>query len=115
MDQANKPAKPTAAERNEKVRQVLLAAGEPLGPTEIAARINEDWCSWNGMGLGSAVTPALRKIGAKSHKGKWELKSAPADEGEPGCVGEVGAVPPHAMTAARWAALRAEMSGQQQK
>lgn len=70
MDQSKKP---TTAERNEKVRQVLLASSEPLGPGEIAAKIGEEWCNWNGFGRGSAVMPALTQIGAKRSKGKWSL------------------------------------------
>ena len=106
----NQKMKPTAAERNEKVRSVLLAASAPLGPNEVAERIGEDWCRWNGQGLGSAVTPALRQIGAKVGKGKWALKAAPVDEVEPGCVGEMDLVPPSVMSAARWERIKAEMA-----
>jgi len=104
----NQRMKPTAAERNEKVRQVLLAAGEPLGPGEIAARIGEAWCSWNGAGRGSAVVPALTQIGAKRSKGKWSLPAT-----EPGCIGEMGLTPPSVMSVARWERLKAEMAAPQ--
>jgi len=105
----SKLTKPTAAERNEKVRAVLLAANAPLGPNEVAQQIGEDWCRWNGHGMGSEVLPALRAIGAKSHKGKWSMK-APAAEPEPGCVGDLGPVPPSVMSAARWERIKAEMA-----
>lgn len=109
MNQAGKQIKPTTAERNEKVRQVLLAAGEPLGPGEIAAKIGEEWCSWNGAGRGSAVVPALTQIGAKRSKGKWSMPAT-----EPGCVGEMGLTPPSVMSVARWERLKAEMAVPQQ-
>jgi len=114
MSQAGKPMRPTAAERNEKVRQVLQAASRPLGSSEIAARIGENWCSWNGHGMGSAVLPALRAIGAKVDKGAWSLKAAPAAEPEPGCIGDMGMVPPGVMSHARWERLKAEMAVPQQ-
>ena len=110
MNQTSKPMKPTAVERNEKVRQVLQAASAPLDSIHIAEIIGEDWCMWNGAGRGSEITPALRAIGARSHKGKWALKSAPASEPEPGCVGDLGLVPPSVMSAARWERLKAEMA-----
>ena len=105
----NQKTKPTTAERNEKVRQVLLAASEPLGPGEIAAKIGESWCSWNGAGRGSAVIPALTQIGAKRSKGKWSMLAA-----EPGCVGEMGLTPPSVMSRAGWERIKAEMAVPQQ-
>lgn len=110
----NQKMKPTPAERNEKVRQVLMSASAPLGPIEIAEKIGEDWCRWNGMGQGSAVTPALRQIGAKKSNGKWALKAAPVAESEPGCVGEMGLTPPGVMSVARWERIRAAMAVPQQ-
>jgi len=109
LNQTSKPMKPTAAERNEKVRQVLQAASEPLGPGEIAARIGEEWCSWNGAGRGSAVVPALTQIGARRSKGKWSMPAS-----EPGCVGDLGLTPPGVMSHARWERLKAEMAVPQQ-
>ncbi|QJD98627.1 hypothetical protein HH212_00040 [Massilia forsythiae] len=97
MDQGKKP---TAAERNEKVRAVLLAAGEPLEPVEIAERIGEDWCRWNGMGMGSAVTPALRQIGAKNIKGKWALKAPQGEDAGP--IGSFDPIPHQVMRRDRW-------------
>jgi len=100
----------TEEARKERVREVLRAASEPLGPIQIAERIGEAWCMWNGSGFGSVVTPLLRKVGAKKSSGKWSLKAAPAAEPEPGCIGEMGLVPPGVMSAARWERLKAEMA-----
>ena len=109
MNQTNKPTAMTEQARKERVREVLRAASEPLGPTQIAERIGEAWCMWNGTGFGSAVTPVLRRIGAKKSSGKWSLRAVPAPEVEPGCVGELGPVPPSVMSAARWERIKAEM------
>jgi hypothetical protein len=75
MDQANKQVAPTADERNEKVRKVLLAASEPLGPTEIGRRIGGPWCCYRHYGLSAPITPVCRRIGATGEKGKWSLKA----------------------------------------
>ena len=55
--------------RNQRVREVLLASGKVLGPTEIARRINEDWCKQYGVLASSAITPILKRIGAVRHPG----------------------------------------------
>lgn len=112
MNQTTKPAAPTEEERKEKVRQVLKAAGQPLGPIEIAARIGEDWCIWNGHGLDSELLPALRAIGAKCHKGKWSAPALAEVEPMPGPSAEP--VPFQVMTAARWERLKAAMAVPQQ-
>jgi hypothetical protein len=64
-------SKKSTAERDEEVLFVLKRAEEPLGPTEIARRINQPWCV-NGYPLSSAITPVLRRIGATpTGKGKY--------------------------------------------
>jgi hypothetical protein len=78
MDQEKKPAAPTAEERNEKVRKVLLAAPGPMGPTEIGRRIGESWCCYGNYGISAAITPVCRRIGATGEKGKWSLKAGGA-------------------------------------
>jgi len=113
VNQESKPAAMTEEARKERVREVLRAASEPLGSVQIAERIGEAWCMWNGSGFGSAVTPLLRKVGAKKSSGKWALKAAPA-EVEPGCLGELGLTPPGVMSHARWERLKAEMAVPQQ-
>lgn len=75
MNQTQKPAGASAEHRNEKVRAVLLAASEPLGPTEIARRVNEPWCGAGGYPSSAAVTPVLRRIGAIANNGRYELKA----------------------------------------
>jgi len=87
LNQTNKPAAMTEEARKERVREVLRAASEPLSPIQIAERIGEAWCMWNGSGFGSAVTPLLRKIGAKKSSGKWSLKARPSEES--GCAGDL--------------------------
>lgn len=65
--------------RDEKVLAVLLAAVEPIGPTEIARRINEPWCGEPGYYLSSAIMPILRRIRAERHKGgKYSIKKGEA-------------------------------------
>lgn len=68
----------SAEEKNEKVRAVLAAANEPLGPTEIGRRIGESWCCSGGYGASAPITPICRRIGAiRSGNGKYALpKSA---------------------------------------
>lgn len=106
-------SKSIETERAEKVRQVLLAAGEPLGPVQIAERINERWCMWNGVGMGSAVTPVLRKIGARINKGKWSLKAAePA--GDIGPTGSLDMMPHHVMPVDSWRRIKAAIAAPQQ-
>ena len=75
MDQKNKPAPPTAEERNAKVRKVLLAAPGPMGPSEIGRRIGESWFACGNFGISAAITPVCRRIGAVGDKGKWSLKA----------------------------------------
>lgn len=74
MNQATKQAKPTAAERNEKVRGVLAKATRPMSPSEIATQIREPWC-YDGYPSTSAISPVCKRIGATSEKGKWTLKA----------------------------------------
>lgn len=93
------------AERGEKVRRVLLAAGKPLGPVEIAERINESWCMWGGTGMGSAVTPVLRKIGARISKGKWSLKAV-EPTGDIGPTGSMDLMPHHVMPVDSWKRIK---------
>lgn len=111
MDQAKKPAAMTEEARKERVREVLRAASDPLSPIEVAERIGEGWCMWNGSGFGSAVTRLLRKVGAKKSSGKWSLTAASAPE--PGCIGDFGVTPLHVMSAAKWNAVKAHLEGQQ--
>ena len=74
MNQTKTPV-PSAAERNEKVRKVLLAANCPLSPSEIASRINEPWCCWGPRaGMSAPISPVCKRIGAIGNKGKWTLK-----------------------------------------
>ena len=55
--------------RNQRVREVLLTSGKVLGPTEIARRINEDWCKQYGVPSSSTINPILKRIGAMRHPG----------------------------------------------
>lgn len=66
-------AKPSAEERNAKVRAVLLAATAPLGPSEIGRRIGEPWCCCGSWGMSAPITPICRRIGAVGVKGKYTL------------------------------------------
>ena len=62
----------TSEERNAAVLAVLNATMAPLGPTEIARRINADWCHYGTPRIypqSSVITPVLRRIGAVRHKG----------------------------------------------
>lgn len=59
----------TPAEKNAKVFAVLQAEQKPIGPTEIARRINEPWCVDDGFAMSAPITPILRRIGAIRHKG----------------------------------------------
>lgn len=62
-------------DRNNKVRAVLEQATEPLGPTEIARRINEPWCMAGGYPQSSIITPVLRKLGIRGNfSGKYKLR-----------------------------------------
>lgn len=60
-------------DRDNKVRAILEAASEPLGPTEIASRIGDEWCMPGGAEYGipmsNAIVPVLRRIGASSELG----------------------------------------------
>ena len=63
-----------SAERDAQVAEVLAAATEPLGPTEIGFRVNKPWSTTIAMGemaqgKSSAVLPVLRRIGAVWHPG----------------------------------------------
>lgn len=52
-------------DRNQAVLAVLRATDQALGPTEIAKRVNAQWCVHPIHGPQSApVTPVLRRIGA---------------------------------------------------
>ena len=61
-------------DRDEKVRAVLEAATEPLGPTEISRRINAPWCCCGS----SAIVPVLRRIGAVKVAGRFGKYRMPA-------------------------------------
>lgn len=72
--------KPNAQERNQKVLDVLNSlTTEPLGPSDIAAKINEPWCMYRGTEcpMSSAISPVCKRIGAvvadreKFGFGKW--------------------------------------------
>ena len=67
--------KTPATARVAEVKSVLKAADRPLGPTEIARRINQPWCV-KGYPLSSAILPILRQIGAvRSGSGQYSLPS----------------------------------------
>jgi hypothetical protein len=67
-----------AKERDRKVLKVLQDAAEPLGPTEIARRVGEEWCApKGGYPLSAAITPICRRLGLPSVRGKY---SAPKVE-----------------------------------
>jgi hypothetical protein len=72
MDQTKKSQ---AEDRNAQVRAVLLAASEPLGPSEVARRVGKTWCNAGAYPSSAAVTPVLRRIGAVGVKGKYTLKA----------------------------------------
>ena len=59
----------TAQEKNNLVMAVLLAAKEPLGPTEIARRVAHPWFFLGCDGQSSAISPVLKRIGAVRHNG----------------------------------------------
>jgi hypothetical protein len=67
--------KPTAAERNAKVRAILESAAEPMTPTDIATKIGEPWCCPAHTGpLSSTISPVCQRIGAiQPQRGKWAL------------------------------------------
>lgn len=70
-------------DRDNKVRAVLEAAKEPLGPTEIARRIGEEWCSPGGKNeypLSSAIVPVLRRIGAVKADGRSKYVMKPNEK-----------------------------------
>lgn len=51
-------------ERMAKIRKVLSEATFPIGPTEIARRINEPWCVVDGAyPQSSKICPMLDKMG----------------------------------------------------
>jgi len=50
----------TPAEKNAKVFAVLQAEQKPIGPTEIARRINEPWCVGDSVNLGQGHDFAVR-------------------------------------------------------
>ena len=63
-------------DRDNKVRAVLEATSIPLGPTEIARRIDEEWCVAGGAGgypMSNTIVPVLRRIGAVGDRGKYTL------------------------------------------
>jgi hypothetical protein len=63
--------------RDEQVREVLRNSPDPIGPTDIAKKINEHWCVPDGYGLSYAksapVILVLRRIGVPSYGGKYWL------------------------------------------
>ena len=62
----------TTEQRNAKVLAVLKSTKAPLGPTEIARRINEPWCRVSGGYFKSSViVPILRRIGAVGVSGQY--------------------------------------------
>lgn len=65
-------------QRNAKVGAVLAAADKPLGPTEIARRINEPWCMTEHYPQSSAIVPVLRRIGALGSGGRYSAPPSPA-------------------------------------
>lgn len=65
-------------DKDSKVRAVLLASTAPLGPTEIARRIDEDCCApKDSYPKSSAIVPILRRIGAQCEGGKYSLPAQP--------------------------------------
>lgn len=60
-------------DRNAKVLAVLSASDKPIGPTEIARRINEPWCKCQGYFQSSVIVPVLRRIGAVGAGGRYSL------------------------------------------
>jgi hypothetical protein len=67
------PGSPGPEERNAKVRAVLLAATEPLGPSAIATLIGEPWCCYGTSDYSAPITPICRRIGAVGFSGKYTL------------------------------------------
>ena len=60
----------SAEQKNAAVLAVLNAATEPLGPTEIARRVSQPWCIYEGRDPNSsAIVAVLRRIGAVRHNG----------------------------------------------
>ena len=104
MHQTKKLSAEEAA-RGEKVRQVLQVAGEPLGPIQVAERIGEDWCMWNGSGRGSAVMKLLRNVGTK-RGGKWVPKE-PEPTVDIGPTGSLDLMPHHVMPVDSWRRIQA--------
>lgn len=49
-------------DRNNKVLKVIREATEPIGATEIARRIGEDWCMYRGKPHSGVIMPILRRI-----------------------------------------------------
>lgn len=68
----------TTEDRNAKVLAVLTASDKPIGPTEIARRINEPWCKTRGYFQSSVIVPVLRRIGAVGCGGRYSLPSVEA-------------------------------------
>ena len=62
--------------RDKQVIAILRSAPEPLGPTEIARRIGEPWCLYDGgYPQSSAINPILKRIGAiRVGSGQYKLK-----------------------------------------
>lgn len=67
-------------DRNNKVLRVLKDAGQAIGPTEIARRINEDWCMFQGTPQSAVIFPVLKKIGAVNTGNGWILAEGYSDE-----------------------------------
>lgn len=66
-------------DRNNKVLKVLQEAGQPLGPTEIARRISEDWCMFQGSPQSAVILPVLKKIGAVNTGSGWAMPEGSGD------------------------------------
>ncbi len=61
-------------DRNNKVLKVLQEENSPIRPGDIARRINEDWCLFNGNPQGAVILPVLKRIGAVNVGNGWVIK-----------------------------------------
>jgi len=68
----------TKEQRDAAVLAVLKRVKKPIGPTDIARKINKQWCmseygtAW-AVPASSAISSVLKRIGAVSSAGKWSL------------------------------------------
>lgn len=62
-------------DRQRLILEVLEEATEPIGPTEMARRINEEWCLPGGYPYTAVVCRELKRIPniRKCGKGRYEL------------------------------------------